>query len=63
MVGPPAGEYFLAVLSAVKWWRGGRRRDVVTLGLFPVFIAAFMVFIDPQPRFWLPAVLLLLPPR
>jgi hypothetical protein len=55
------GEYFLAVLTAVKWWRGGRRRDVVTLGLFPVFIAAFMVFIDPQPRFWLPAVLLLLP--
>jgi hypothetical protein len=54
-------EYVLAAVTAVKWWRGGRRRDVVTLGVFPIFIAACMLFIDPQPRFWLPAVLLLLP--
>ena len=54
-------EYALAAVTVVKWWRVGRRRDVVSIGLFPVFIAAFMVFIDPQPRFWLPSVLLLLP--
>ena len=54
-------EYALAAVTAVRWWRGGRRRDVVSIGLFPVFIMAFMVFIEPQPRFWLPSVLLLLP--
>ena len=54
-------EYVLAAVTAVKRWRGGRLRDVVTLGVFPIFIVACMLFIDPQPRFWLPAVLLLLP--
>jgi hypothetical protein len=54
-------EYSLAAVTAVKWWRVGRRRDVVSIGLFPAFIATLMVFIDPQPRFWLPSVLLLLP--
>ena len=54
-------EYALAAVTGVKWWRAGRRRDVVSIGLFPAFIAVFMVFIDPQPRFWLPSVLLLLP--
>ncbi len=54
-------EYAFATVTAVKWWRIGRRKDIVSIGLFPAFIAAFMVFIDPQPRFWLPSVLLLLP--
>ena len=54
-------EYALAAVTGVKWWRAGRRRDVVSIGLFPAFIVVFMVFIDPQPRFWLPSVLLLLP--
>ena len=54
-------EYALALMTAVRWWKKGRRRDVVSIGLFPAFMAVFLIFLDPQPRFWLPAVLLLLP--
>jgi hypothetical protein len=54
-------EYALALVTAVKWWGVGRHRDIVSIGLFPAFIMAFMVFIQPVFRCWLPSVLLLLP--
>ena len=54
-------EYIFAAVGVFQWWRTGRRKDVVSVLLFPAFIMVFMVFVEPQPRFWLPSVLLLLP--
>ncbi len=54
-------EYAFAAVGVFRWWRTGRRKDVVSVLLFPAFIMVFMVFVEPQPRFWLPSVLLLLP--
>jgi hypothetical protein len=53
--------YACALITTVRWWRSKRRRDVVTLLLFPAYMLCFQVVFDPQYRFWLPAVLLLLP--
>jgi hypothetical protein len=53
--------YAGALITTVRWWRSGRRRVVVSLLLFPVYMLCFEVVFDPQFRFWLPAVLLLLP--
>jgi hypothetical protein len=55
-------EYVLAGVALFQWWKSGRRRDVISVALFPMFMLGFMVCIEPQPRFWLPSVLLLLPP-
>jgi len=38
------------------------RWNVVALGLFPVFALCLVVVDNPVPRYWLPSVLLLLPP-
>ncbi len=53
--------YLLALVTATRWWKSGRRTDVVSLLLFPTFMLCFEVFIDPEYRYWLPSVLLLLP--
>jgi len=54
-------EYVLALTAAWYCWKGGRRRDAVSIGLFPVFALCLIVVDDPDPRYWLPSVLLLLP--
>ncbi len=53
--------YALATVTVVRWWTRGRRRDVVSILLFPAFIFCFEFIFDPQYRFWYPALLLLLP--
>jgi archaeosine-15-forming tRNA-guanine transglycosylase len=53
--------YIVAFMTARRWWKAGRRADVVSLWLFPVFILCFELIFDPQFRFILPATLLLLP--
>jgi hypothetical protein len=55
------GELILAFRTARRWWRSGRRPDVVSIFLYPVFIVLFEVIFDPQFRFVLPVNLLLLP--
>jgi hypothetical protein len=56
-----AAGYLLSLSTAVRWWKRGRGKDVVSILLFPIFILCFQVVFDPQYRFWYPAVLLLLP--
>ncbi len=53
--------YMSTAITTARWWRSNRRRDVVSLLLFPVYILCFEILFDPQFRFWLPAVLLMLP--
>ena len=53
--------YMGTAITTARWWRSNRRRDVVSLLLFPVYILCFEILFDPQFRFWLPAVLLMLP--
>ena len=53
--------YLLALITATRWWKVGRRRDVVSLLLFPAFVLCFEVFFEPQYRFWYPTLLLILP--
>jgi hypothetical protein len=53
--------YGLALITTTRWWKSGRRMDVVSLLLFPAFILCFEVVFDPQYRFWYPALLLILP--
>jgi hypothetical protein len=54
-------EYILAFVTAKRWWKSGRRADVVSVLLYPVFIVIFELNFDPQFRFILPVNLLLLP--
>ena len=56
-----AAGYLLAFVTARRWWRSGRRAEVVSIWLFPVFILCFQLVFDPQYRFVLPATLLLIP--
>jgi hypothetical protein len=53
--------YLVAFFTARRWWKAGRKREVVSLWLFPIFILCFQIVFDPQYRFVLPATLLLLP--
>lgn len=53
--------YAGVAITTIRWWRTGRRRDVISLLSFPVFILCFEIVFDPQYRFWYPAVLLMLP--
>jgi hypothetical protein len=53
--------YVIAFLTSRRWWKSGRRPEVVSIWLFPVFILCFQIVFDPQYRFLLPATLLLLP--
>ena len=54
-------EYWFALVTTVRWWKRKRRKDVVSVWAFPAFMICFLPILDPEPRFWLPAVLLLLP--
>jgi len=54
-------EYIFSLRTAIQWWKSGRRRDVVSVALFPTFILVVDLLLDPQSRFLLPANLLLLP--
>lgn len=56
-----AAGYIMAFMTARRWWKAGRRSEVVSIWLYPVFILLFEVVFDPQYRFVLPATLLLLP--
>ncbi len=53
--------YVLVALTAMRWWKTGRRMDVVSLMLYPAFILCFEVIVEPQSRFLLPGILLTLP--
>jgi hypothetical protein len=53
--------YWFALVTTVRWWKMKRRRDVVSAWAFPAFMICFLPILDPEPRFWLPATLLLLP--
>ncbi len=53
--------YWFALVTTVRWWKKKRRKDVVSAWAFPAFMICFLPILDPEPRFWLPAVLLLLP--
>jgi hypothetical protein len=55
-------EYVLASIAAWRCWAKGHRWNVVALGLFPAFALCLVVVDNPVPRYWLPSVLLLLPP-
>jgi hypothetical protein len=55
------GLYWFALLTTVRWWKKKRRKDVVSVWAFPAFMICFLPILDPEARFWLPAVLLLLP--
>lgn len=55
------GEYIFAFLTTIRWWKTGRRKDVFSVWAFPIFMIFFLPLLDPEPRFWLPSVLLLLP--
>jgi hypothetical protein len=54
-------EYLLALATSWRWWKSGRRPEVVSILLYPVFIVLFEMVFDPQFRFLLPVNLLLLP--
>ncbi len=54
-------EYVLAVIAGWRWWRSGDRWNVVGIGLFPAFALCLAAVDSPEPRYWLPSVLLLLP--
>jgi hypothetical protein len=54
-------EYCFALVTTVRWWKKKQRKDVVSAWAFPAFMICFLPILDPEPRFWLPAVLLLLP--
>lgn len=56
-----AAEYVLALIAAWHWWKGGRRWDTIAMGVFPVFALLLIVVDNPEPRYWLPADLLLVP--
>jgi hypothetical protein len=55
-------EYVFATLTGVRWWRAGRKADVVSIAVFPVFILCCELIFAPLSRYWLPATLLLIPP-
>jgi Dolichyl-phosphate-mannose-protein mannosyltransferase len=55
------GEYIFAFLTTIRWWKSGRRKDLFSVWAFPIFMILFLPILDPEPRFWLPSVLLLLP--
>ncbi len=54
-------EYWFALVTTVRWWKKKRRKDVVSAWAFPAFMICFLPILDPESRFWLPAVLVLLP--
>ena len=55
------GEYGLALLAGWRCWRRGDRWNVVAIGMFPAFALCLAAVDSPEPRYWLPATLLLLP--
>jgi len=55
------GEYFLAVVAGWRCWVKGYRWNVVAFGLFPAFALCLVAVDSPEPRYWLPSVLVLLP--
>ena len=56
-----AAEYVLAVIAGWNWWKGDRRWHTIAMGAFPVFALLLVVVDNPEPRYWLPADLLLVP--
>lgn len=53
--------YACAVIGGWRWWRGGRRWNVMALGLFPAFSLCLVPLIDAVQRYWMPSLLLLIP--
>ncbi len=53
--------YLFAFVTTRRWWKSGRRTEVVSIWLFPVFILCFEVIFQDEFRYVLPATLLLLP--
>jgi hypothetical protein len=54
-------EYLLALIAGWRCWVRGYRWNVVSIGLFPAFALCLVLVDAPEPRYWLPSVLLLLP--
>jgi len=53
--------YLMAIINSRIWWRSGRKRQLVSILIFPVFILIFELIFDPQARFVMPADVIILP--
>jgi hypothetical protein len=53
--------YTCAVIGGRRWWKTGRRWNVVAVGLFPAFSLCLVPLIDAVQRYWLPSLLVLIP--